>query len=791
MQRIVSCLMVVAMVFAMQIIPFIPGLTANAIPSAENLWKYPKIELNKQEIYEGMAIPANAEMNAKFEFTKTGSAFPIEVFLPDGLYATAGEHTAKAFDSADKLVPGAKVVVDSKGIIKVYFKAPERTENDSQDNDDSLTTGEDDSENNDSETKDSGEGTTGSSEPDAQEPDASSNGSGNESTGSGNEGTGEESNSGPESDAGPAGNEPAGSEPTSSDENDADGSVSMFTNVGALTAYAFDKEADEDEDEKYKIKFEIPCYFDLEKLPTQPEEDVWSVEILNTVLKDDKYTGKLVRVELIPDEINAFVPMFVELDLPLGDLNEYVAEGTKAYTAVVNWNDNGSDKRPDWESFGLTLYYQTSSMGSPEPLTLEVLVEWGLDAEASADLPETPVPVRTGTTSNNWVFTYSGLPAQLRIVDDYDYEEEPPVPILGAALPITYSFKMNDEAGIRADYLVEETTGPDGYINTLKEVFIIKKEWKDYNNAYGTRASWQTLSENLNLSRICGVATESLGTLDSVSVPNATVTPSGTGSNIWTITITGIPAFNSGGIPYYYTVSETNDKINVAANPWSSEPAPYNEVYYEAFYGNSGSFAEETGKCFSGGTITNRLTGETEFDARKVWQDDGSVATRPNGKLLLYRYPNIPGRDYKTSSPVVGMEMDLIKAVDFDIDFSLLPGYPAEGLPRFDSEGQEYVYFVKELYPEGSGVYVGIPDYSASSVYVPSGAESTKGILYNSGVLNNRRVDTVDLSVTKTWIAAARQSMNASVTVLVERRLAGRTDLQIPFFLLICALQAQ
>jgi len=119
----------------------------------------------------------------------------------------------------------------------------------------------------------------------------------------------------------------------------------------------------------------------------------------------------------------------------------------------------------------------------------------------------------------------------------------------------------------------------------------------------------------------------------------------------------------------------------------------------------------------------------------------------------------------------------------YRIDFTTLgaaytAAAPDGGFPLFDIEGQEYIYFVMEQYIGSSVPYRSFSEYAT---FAPGQEPSwyndriATGILFNGGTLFNRRVGSADIDVTKEWIAAARQSMNADVTVLVERRVAANT----------------
>ena len=644
-------------------------------------------------------------------------------------------------------------------------------------------------------------------------------------------------------------------------------SASMFNNVGSLRASAAN--TIDINDIEYIIKFEIPVEFDEEKLPEQPEPDwdkyeqdliamqegdeppelhvdPWLVDIFNVEYKEylDEYEGKFVKIEIIPELFEEPEMMAMEImALSSGKYTYNVDGGTTDYKATVNWNDNNinATTRPSYlpaetRYLQLQLYYYVTGMTARQPLTAELLVEWGAATGANPTAATTAAnamlrvePGRSGTTMNFWEYGFK-LPKQLFevvLVADGDggFIEEPST----TPLDVVYTFDLEHPSAttggnnIPLHYIIERYTHPTGTdttINsnaircTLKEVFKISVEWKDGDLAtapgrYNTRRDETHVRGQLELRRLEGAATGAgtvVGKLSGYNVPTADVYAAftNTGGKVWGIEITGLPAFNSAGIPYNYYVVEKSMfntvevdglLINTGHNLRNvPDRTPNNTVRYEALYENVGNFSEEDKRTHNGGTVVNRLIGEAVFRATKTWLDDGATNRPNNGRFLLNRYPDITGRSYRNASPVQGMSLNMETPTDpFNISFGVLG--TASAMPRFDLEGQEYVYFVQELYDapgpaspatviRGPGEYVGTasyPDYpglegvSPPDTRVPSwwGVRGIKNKIYNGGVLTNLREGSVDLSVTKRWEAIARQDMNSEVSVLVERRLGG------------------
>ena len=795
-------------------------------PNENELWVHPRIEFNGTNIYNGVSIPLSAKMNAVYEFTINTGQFPIEVSLPDVLKAVTGEYSSVAFDVYGELVSGVKVFVDRNGVIEVHYE--QDVINDEDDENDYGATDYDEED----EAEDCCESCAddiGSDEPDeadySEEPDENSEES---------SGYTDENDEIPDEDQASEALEDATSgsdEPVDNDADEVDNdSISMFPNIGSPTASAFYIGTT---GEQITIKFEIPCYFDIDKLPPMPEPvfdeetsvwdepDPWLVDVFHTEIIDEKHVGEFVTVEILPGEFELFISAMDDVVFDVGTVfRAFAPPGFIALTARVNWNDGDWANRPykdTVDDFPLTIMIEIPGVISPaRAFTVEDLLDWGWAAGDSdtdkEDDAEERLAERTSsslTVGNNqhWAFVYTGLPQSIApMIEEIDPETDQavidpetglPVLIPGEHITIIYSFVMDDEKEIEKNYIITPLDDPEtGFLCTRKEVFIVYKEWKDNNNTYKTRPdSFSEVYENMNFNRTHGLLLDDLGTLadpDEDFIPNVNVAaaiapaapvPHGItagDTNVWVITVTDIPMFAADGTPFHYSLTET--PIDVEGDErWDSDT-----VRYEPTYVNFGAYTDDDKRGLNGGIIINRLTDEVPFTATKNWFDDnaGESARPPGGKLLLYRYANTSGMTFRTASPVPGMEVDVART-NFDIgkafeDLDVYKVLYPNGFPRFNTEGQEYVYFVKELYSGGSGEYRGFavyPDEGANLLPSAYTDRNQPGILFNGGDLNNIRVGAANVSVTKVWEAAARQSMNADVEVLIERRLVGNNSL--------------
>ena len=201
--------------------------------------------------------------------------------------------------------------------------------------------------------------------------------------------------------------------------------------------------------------------------------------------------------------------------------------------------------------------------------------------------------------------------------------------------------------------------------------------------------------------------------------------------------------------------------------------------YFAISYDNSAvpSFSGITDAVYSGGTLKLTLTGTREFEATKVWLDDGSTE-RPTAEMELWRYRE--GEAYSTAALVRDQDghpytLTLTGTQDEEtVTFS--------DLPKYDAEGHKYLYVVREYlsginaskYEQVFGVVNS--DGSVSGDIVEGSdtkaREKNNTWLYNGGTLSNRLKGSIPVSVTKEWEAASFQS--AFDDVMVELRLQSR-----------------
>ena len=270
-----------------------------------------------------------------------------------------------------------------------------------------------------------------------------------------------------------------------------------------------------------------------------------------------------------------------------------------------------------------------------------------------------------------------------------------------------------------------------------------------------------------------------------------------------TLTVAGVWKYNLDGSLITYKVDQLPESEG-GTTPGRLPLENMGEDYLAITYNNSNvpNFGSIEDALYSGGTLNLTLTGNTEFEAYKVWMDSGTEV-RPGGTFQLWRYRK--GQDFDTASPLrnalgtlVEVEVDtnpqpdetgvarqhISFAVDFDGDGK------ADGslLPKYDPEGYEYIYCVKEVtqsradsnhYKQVFGE-VQDDDTLLDRIEVNGSiVEDTEGkrpagnaYLYNGGTLSNCIDANITTRVTKTWDAASFQSELEDVRV--ELKLQSR-----------------
>ncbi|GEM_PF-5844683 len=321
----------------------------------------------------------------------------------------------------------------------------------------------------------------------------------------------------------------------------------------------------------------------------------------------------------------------------------------------------------------------------------------------------------------------------------------------------------------KADYLKESkgvkiTVGSNEVwqtIYTLAADFTAHVQWFDDNHYNKTRmssADWLKILEFYRKSTNPEVKEGELVPVEDDFAFELT----GEDTTEWAISAAGLPAYDAAGYPYHYYLIQKDKGVVIDPNNELINAKEINEgtLRYDSLYNNIGIYLNETNSCYDNGTIKNILSAEMTFSADKEWLDDGRPeAERPVIPAYLWRY--VQGNAPETAAQVKGGAAT-IPTSDGKITFADIE---ADKLPAFNAQGQEYIYFVWENLSQ-------ISDYESEAENKPwfSDLEVSDDILLNSGTLYNRRIGYTGISATKYWNARAIQSLEATVTVNLQRR---------------------
>lgn len=212
---------------------------------------------------------------------------------------------------------------------------------------------------------------------------------------------------------------------------------------------------------------------------------------------------------------------------------------------------------------------------------------------------------------------------------------------------------------------------------------------------------------------------------------------------------------------------------------------------------NNPNVGTVTDKVYSGGTLVLTREGTVEYKATKEWiTPKDREGNRPDGYFELYRY-TYPGGSYQTAAPVHGVETVPFETNSEDDTQSIIFKLTSGGdLPKYDPEGNRYVYVMKEVltdtgedkdsYEQIFGKVSSDGEVEADSDQGPPEdvregnweRESNDNYVYNGGTITNRIDEQKTVSVTKEWDASSFQAGlgNVEVEMTLYERVKGSTD---------------
>lgn len=277
-----------------------------------------------------------------------------------------------------------------------------------------------------------------------------------------------------------------------------------------------------------------------------------------------------------------------------------------------------------------------------------------------------------------------------------------------------------------------------------------------------------------------------------------------------------MPKYTIEGQPITYKVAEANTEEKPADGKLDYQIPGFEgtddaEDYFAIKYDNTNAtnHGSSTDGAYSGGSVILTLNGTTKYEATKVWQDkDGKKEDRPADVTLeLWRY--VAGQPLESAAAVrdsagniytydvsteteSGAEMT-VSFTDTDAEGNATEAF----FPKYDPEGNRYIYVVKEYGLSGNYTQVfgevneetGVAEndfikgLNEDGVVVDKkdGRESGNTYLYNGGTLNNVLNGTTTATATKVWNASAFQAEFGGVKVeLTLQSCPAGTDIWEP-----------
>ncbi|WP_295423859.1 Cna B-type domain-containing protein [uncultured Subdoligranulum sp.] len=508
----------------------------------------------------------------------------------------------------------------------------------------------------------------------------------------------------------------------------------------------------------------------------------------------DNTNGTLVQItEDNKDEYPAGLAVgswyFIANPEPFPDDVPEVIESLGNLHHTVYWADNGGaeGKRPANMTGLYELQFSLDGSYQYQTLTVENMGTLGLDA-----LPQPTLTHGSGVWEVDWD---NSLPSKVRYTDSTGSGGEPVV------RSVSWRFVPKDgAAGYAMVEVNEENAGqyPSAGQN-YGTYFVLETSMDFYVRIYrgdnqGGQGLQDAFYDQFHLHAQYGDEKDLYFQLAQMLADGHVRDDyvDGTDSDCITVTVDGLWCYNLDNTRISYSIkegevtgaatkpAEGDGKVDSAAVP---EEGDYFAIGYDN--GEVPNYGDATDAVYGGGTVKLTLTGFREWNATKVWLDDGDTSSRPETVFELWRYR--ADQPYSTASLVrddSGLPLTIKpqQSEDDPNKYILQIG----GLPKYDAEGYAYLYVVRE-YLEGDNAsryeqvfgVVG-EDGNVTDTVLPAGTERASGntFLYRGGTLSNRLRGTVTVPVTKEWKAASFQSFfeNVMVELRLQSRPAGSDD---------------
>lgn len=474
-------------------------------------------------------------------------------------------------------------------------------------------------------------------------------------------------------------------------------------------------------------------------------------------------------------------------------------ETLKVANLSKTWYDNNSSSRPDStsgeESSLMRLQYSYDDGANWTTLTDNSIVLDSLNLKS--------VPKVIATNNGNSATTYScadDLPATI-VQTHAD----------GTQQTFEFSWRIHeDETAAKAAHYLGIETGENALANVETTDVSVKIHMYTGDENIAPDPDKLTVTYSFNkLLDVDGTTTKVFDNGDGTYKYTATGTGALDGPDAdgnYTYTVKDLPKYQVSTVSDQVAFQVTyngDDAINDAGDKLT--PAYDNTAV--ANYGTVTDYAT------NGGTVKLTLVNDYVYTATKKWLDDGSAATiaaRPTITFYLWRYTDKGNNNFEDAAQLMNTSSSSSESVSLvygdttsytDADGNVTKKFEkvsdqegtitfsawrdGDKLPKFDAEGYEYVYFVREVV-SGSSSYEQLygtdvdDDGKATGDTLPYLGKriSNDKSVYNGGTIMNRLKGTTKVPGEKSWKAAAHQAYLSGYRVtmkLQSRTYDGKT----------------
>lgn len=401
-------------------------------------------------------------------------------------------------------------------------------------------------------------------------------------------------------------------------------------------------------------------------------------------------------------------------------------------------------------------------------------------------------------SGNRYTVDITNLPSQITTTDDYDN-------------PTKYKVEWNFTPPEVPGYLKSEDAENNTWYYIHETEFEVTLNLLDGDKDYHLQDNWNKIEDEV-LSSFALYTQDGQGDYTATQLSeleglDVSLNDNGT----VTLTINGLPMYETSGTRVDYAIDlyktdesgspiptppegapdeEDNIKLNVSEDPNDTNDS------FSVSYNNdhAGGTITAPDQVYSGGIINLQLTGTTHYSATKQWWDtyngegdmpDMPKDARPDGEFQLWRY--IKGQGVETAEPVRNngaiVKLEIDGKDEQKLVFTLGGEQTTEEniLPKYNGEGYEYIYVVREYLNDSSGyrqIFGKVEQETDGSLKItdtlPDGVtrEGNNDFVYNDGTLTNTISEYVTVTANKTWDAAVYQSMleDVEVTLTLQSR---------------------